>query len=107
MKGRPAWPPISWSRFPIQSWFKVDTQQGTEKLWLVFSEERVPEFEDLKEFVNERSRGLITDSTRNKAVQNFLTTHSVSKPAHEKDDKQTTLKVRSKLLVYAVNLEHH
>ena len=94
-------------QIPEKSWFEFDTQQGTEKLWLVFSEEAVPEFESLKEFVNDRSRGLITDPTRNKAVQNFLTTHAVTRPAHEKDDKQTTLKIPGKLLVYAVNLEHH
>ena len=94
-------------QIPEKSWFKFDAQQGTEKLWLVFSDEAVPEFESLKEFVNERSRGLITDSTRNKAVQNFLTTNSVSKLAHEKDDKRTTLKIPGKLLVYAINLEHH
>jgi hypothetical protein len=94
-------------QIPEKSWFQFDAQQGTEKLWLVFSEEAVPEFENLKEFVNERSRGLITNSTRNKAVQDFLTTHSAPKPAHEKDDKQTTLKSAGKVLVYAINLEHH
>ena len=94
-------------QIPEESWFEFDAQQGTEKLWLVFSEEAVPEFEDLKEFVNVRFRGLITDRTRNKAVQNFLATHSVPKPAHEKDDKQTTLKAPGKLLVYPINLEHH
>jgi hypothetical protein len=94
-------------QIPEQTWLQFDPQQGTEKLWLVFSEEVVPEFEDLKEFVNVRSRGLITDSARNKAVQNFLTTHSVPKPAQEKDDKQTTLKSPGKLLVYPIHLEHH
>jgi len=93
-------------QIPEQSWFKFDAQQGVEKLWLVFSEDAVPELEAVKAFANAQTRGLITDPTQNKTVQNFLNTHS-AKPEVEKDDRLTTLKTQGKLLVYAVRLEHH
>jgi serine/threonine protein kinase len=94
-------------QIPEKSWFKFDKQQGTEKLWLVFSNEAVPELDAVKEFASARTGGLITEPARNSAVQTFLTTHSTHKPFSEKGDKQTTLKNPGKLLVYAVNLEHH
>jgi serine/threonine protein kinase len=93
-------------QIPEESWFKFDTQQGVEKLWLVFSEQPVPEFEALKAFANRRTQGLITDPAQNKAVQNFLTTESATRPEVEKG-MVTTLKVAGTLLVYAVRLEHH
>ncbi len=94
-------------QIPEQTWLAFDTQQGTEKLWLVFSENAVPELEAVKTFVNRKARGLITDPAQNKVVQNFLTTHSATKPGYEKNATLTTLKAPGKLLVYAINLEHH
>ncbi|HEX5886475.1 MAG TPA: protein kinase [Pyrinomonadaceae bacterium] len=94
-------------QIPEQSWLKFDAQQGTEKLWLVFAENAVPELEAVKSFANPQTRGLITDPARNKVVQNFLTTHSSTKPGYEKGEALTTLKTPQKLLVYAIRLEHH
>jgi serine/threonine protein kinase len=92
-------------QIPEESWLKFDEEQGTEKLWLVFSENIVPELEGLQRFTNPQR--LITDSARNSVIQNFLSTHSTPQPAYEKGDKQTTLKSSSKLLVYPIKLEHH
>jgi serine/threonine protein kinase len=94
-------------QIPEQYWLKFDAQQGVEKLWLVFSEEAVPELEAVKEFANRKTRGLITDAARNQAVQNFLATHSTPKSNAEKGNTQTAVKMLGKLLVYAVKLEHH
>ncbi|HET6851584.1 MAG TPA: protein kinase [Pyrinomonadaceae bacterium] len=94
-------------QIPKQTWLEFDTQQGTEKLWLVFSENAVPELEAVKTFANRETRGLITDPAQNKVVQNFLTTHSATKPAYDRNATLTTLKAPGKLLVYAVPLEHH
>ena len=88
-------------------WIEFDKQQGTEKLWLVFAGDAIPELEAVKEFANPKTRGLITDRARSQAVQNFFTTHSPSKTSAEKGDKQTTLKSPGKVLVYTVKLEHH
>ncbi|HKG79829.1 MAG TPA: protein kinase, partial [Pyrinomonadaceae bacterium] len=105
-KGSPLVAPEQVVQIPEQSWLKFDAQQGVEKLWLVFAENAVPELEAVKTFVNRQTRGFITDPAQNKAVQDFLTTHS-AKPAYEKSETLTTLKAPGKLFVYAVRLEHH
>ena len=94
-------------QIPEQFWIEFDQQQGTEKLWLVFSSDAITELEAVKEFVNQKNRGLITDRTKSQAVQNFFTTYSANKTTAEKGDTQTTLKSPGKVLVYAVKLEHH
>jgi hypothetical protein len=94
-------------QIPKQSWFSFDEQQGVEKLWLVFSEDPVPELESVKSFASAQTRGLITDRAQNEAVQNLLTAHSDPKPDVNKGDQLTTLKAPGTLLVYPVRLEHH
>ncbi|HXC70149.1 MAG TPA: protein kinase [Pyrinomonadaceae bacterium] len=94
-------------QIPEKTWFQFDKEQGTEMLWLVFSEDAIPELEAVREFAATRTRGLITDPARNLVVQNFLNTNSTQKPTMEKDSTQTTVKIPGKLLVYPVKLEHH
>jgi hypothetical protein len=95
------------TQVPEQSWLKFDAQQGTEKLWLIFSEDVVPELETLKEFASRQTQGLVTDPAANKVVQNFLNTHSETRPAIDKGERLTTLKSSGKLLVHPIKLEHH
>jgi len=94
-------------QIPEKSWFQFDAQEGVERVWLVFSEDAVPELESVKGFASEESKGIIADMTLNKAIQDFLTTHSATKPNLEKGETLTTLKMPGKLLLYAVRLEHH
>ncbi len=92
---------------PEESWIKFDSQQGVEKLWVVFSENAVPELEAVKQFANKQTKGLITDVAQNKNVQTFLTNPSLPQSRAEKGETLTTVKAAGKLLVYAVKLEHH
>jgi serine/threonine protein kinase len=94
-------------QIPEKSWLQFDKQQGVEKLWLVFSENAVPELEAVKQFANRQTKGLITDVALNMNVQKFLTNPSLPKPGAEKGETLTTVKAAGKLLVYAVKLEHH
>ena len=94
-------------QIPEKGWLQFDKEEGVERLWLVFSEESLAEFEKLKKFANKATGGRVTDMTQNKLVNDFLTTHSQSKPDVEKGDELTTLTAPGKLLVYAVRLEHH
>ena len=94
-------------QIPERTWLQFDAQQGTEKLWLVFAEQLLPELELARGFASERTRMLITDPSQNKNVQNFLNNSSFPKPTTDRDDKQTTLKAPGKLLVYPIKLEHH
>jgi serine/threonine protein kinase len=91
---------------PEESRFEFDKEQGPETVWLVFATDSVPELEALGA-ANPNTRGLITEPARNRVVQDFLSKHSVQKPTVTKDDKQTTLKIPGKLLVYPIKLEHH
>jgi len=94
-------------QIPEQTWLQFDAEQGTEKLWLVFAEQALPELELARGFASERTRMLITDPQQNRDLQNFLNNASVSRPTSERGDRQTTLKVPGKLLVYPIKLEHH
>jgi hypothetical protein len=94
-------------QIPKESWLRFDTQQGVEKLWLVFSENSLPELESAKQFAGTKTGGLITDPALNKSLKSFLDVHSTSKPTVEKGESLTTLKATGHVLVYAVKLEHH
>ncbi|MEN3329305.1 MAG: eukaryotic-like serine/threonine-protein kinase [Acidobacteriota bacterium] len=94
-------------QIPERTWLQFDAEQGTEKLWLVFAEQALPELEAAKGYASERTRMLITVPSVNKDVQNFLNNGSLPKPTSERGDRQTTLKAPGKLLVYPIKLEHH
>jgi serine/threonine protein kinase len=94
---------------PQQSWFQFDAEKGTEKLWLVFGANAVPDLEAVKQFANPKDQGLIKDAGLNARVQEFLKAHSVAKATLEKDDelKQTSLRIAGDVLVHPIKLEHH
>lgn len=94
---------------PQLTWFAFDAEQGTEKVWLVFSANAVPELEAVKQFATTKDRGLIKDAGLNGRVQEFLKAHSGAKATLEKDDelKQTSLSIPEAVLVHAIKLEHH
>jgi len=86
---------------------QFDTQQGLEKLWLIFSPDAIPAFDALKKYANAQTRGQITEPAENKLVQNFLSAHSTAKPEVERGDALTTVKTTADVLVYPLKLEHH
>ena len=92
---------------PEKSLLRFDAEQGTEKLWVVFSDQALTELEAAKGFASEGRRMLITVPSVNKDLQNFLNNTSLPKPTSERGDKQTTLKAAGKVLVYPIKLEHH
>ena len=94
-------------QIPEQSWLKFDRQEGTEKLWLVFSNDPLPDLERIREFAGRQTQGQVIDASLNKAIQNFLTTHSDPKPETEKGETLTTVKSTGNLIVYPVKLQHH
>lgn len=94
---------------PEESWFQFDAEQGTEKIWLIFSKDAVAELEAVKQFANRKDMGLIKDAGLNTRVQEFLAAHSTAKATVAKDDelKQTSLSMAGPVLVHAIKLEHH
>ena len=89
--------------------FIFDEEQGTEKLWLVWSASALAELEALKRWANPQDKGEIKDLTQAAALREFLTKHSTSKLDVEKDEanKQTVVKGKGEVLAKLVNLEHH
>ena len=96
-------------QIPAQSWFQFDEQQGTEKIWVVWSEKDVPQLEAIKGFANSKDRGVVSSPGLRTALNEFLKTHSSTNTSVERDvdKKETTVKANDAILVYAVKLEHH
>ncbi len=94
---------------PQQGWFQFDQEQGTEKLWLVFSANTEPVLEAVKGFANAKDRGAINDLALGRRVREFLKTRLATMTTLENNDgrKQTTIKAQGDLLVQLINLEHH
>lgn len=90
-------------------WYVFDNHQGTERFWIVWAKESVPELEAVKGVVNPQDKGTITDQQQSDAVREFLTKNSATKPEVVKDTakKQTNVKATGDVLVNLVELEHH
>jgi serine/threonine protein kinase len=84
-----------------------DKEAGTEKMWMIWAEQPVPELENVKGVANPQDKGMVTDPAQVTALQDFFKRNTASKPSVEKDKKRTILKARRDVLVNLVELEHH
>ncbi|MGA9773452.1 MAG: serine/threonine-protein kinase [Blastocatellia bacterium] len=89
--------------------FVFDAEQGTEKLWLVWSANAVAELEAVKRWANPQDRGEVKDGAQASRLRAFLADHSASELDSKKDEvnKQTIVKCKGDVLAKLVNLEHH
>jgi len=96
-------------QIPDKSWFQFDEEEGTERIWLVWSADSISELEAVKAFANPEDRGMIGDAGLNNALREFLTSHSTSKPLLERNDEERVARVSANgaILVHAISLEHH
>jgi serine/threonine protein kinase len=95
---------------PKQTWLRFDQQEGTEKLWLVWSVNALPDLESTKQFANEKDRGVIGSPGLDRSVKDFLKkTIDSAKPTIEKIDasKETRVRANSDTIVHLLALEHH
>ena len=90
-------------------WMVFDENQGTEKFWMVWSAEAVPELEAVKGVVNPQDRGEISDAGQRRAVKQFLEKHSAAELVAQKDKtkKLSNVKANGDVLVHRFELEHH
>jgi serine/threonine protein kinase len=88
-------------------WMVFDENQGTEKFWMIWAAEAVPELEAVKGVVNPTDKGEIKDSGQSKAVRQFLEKHSSAPAEKDKTKKQTNVKAKGNVLVHHLELEHH
>jgi class 3 adenylate cyclase len=107
--GRAELSPNQLVKLPERNWLRFDDEEGTEKFWLIFAKQSIPELEAVKGVVNERDLGVVTDPAQIKAVQNFINNHSTNVPQIKKDDenKLTKVIVSGEFLVSLLKLEHH
>jgi hypothetical protein len=102
-------PPVTANQKIETAWMVFDEHQGTEKFWIVWAAEAVPELEAVKGVINPQDKGEIGNADQAKAVRLFLDDHSSDKPEAQKDarNKQTNLKGKGNVLVHLMELEHH
>jgi serine/threonine protein kinase len=90
-----------------REWLLIDQAERSEKIWIVWSDAAVPELEAVKSLANPMDRGLISDAGQIKAVQDFLSGHTSTKPSEQKDEvkDQINLKVKERVLVHLLKME--
>lgn len=88
--------------------FIFDKHRGTEKLWLVWSTEAIPELEALKKWVNLEDRGKVGDTTQAQHIESFLAKSVPFSVESNGDDENqaATLSGSGKILVHLVRLDH-
>ena len=96
-------------KIPGEQWFLFDEEQGTEKIWMVFSPKPIPELESVKSVATPEKFGSITDPAMIQTVTTFFKNHSPDETESKRDFKenQTVLKAKGDSLVYLLLLEHH
>jgi serine/threonine-protein kinase len=89
--------------------FIFDEEQGTERLWLIWTANAVAELEALKRWANPQDKGELRDADQAVALRDFLAKHSAIASDARKDEatKQTTVTGRGEILVKLIKLEHH
>jgi serine/threonine protein kinase len=102
-------PPLTVNEKTETKWMVFDNHQGTERFWIIWAAEAVPELEAVKGVINEKDKGEVGDADQAKAVKSLLEKHSSDKPDVQKDstNKQTILKGKGDVLVHLMELEHH
>ncbi len=98
---------------PSESWYfftgAKEGQRGTEKMWMVWSKDPLPTFEDLKNVPAEKSGvRAIGDPKQTDAVQKFLTQNSTDMPVAERDrqKRQNVIRGKGDTVVNLIELEH-
>jgi len=86
----------------------LDTEQGEEKIWLIWTAGEVADLEKLKRWINSTDAGEIKDAAEVESLRKFLATHSAAKPEVNYDEasKQTRVKTNGDILVKLVKLQH-
>jgi predicted Ser/Thr protein kinase len=93
---------------PREGWIVFDEQEGTEKLWMVWSAASVPELEAAKSFAQAQDQGAVGDPSHIRAIQAFFQKHPAA-AAVKRDEasRKTYVRGREEVLVKLAKLEHH
>jgi len=96
-------------QIPQQSWFELDAKEGTELVWLVWSETAVSELESAKRFANPSDRGKIKDAALIKFIESLVQKYQSNKEnvARDDDKKESQITANTDILAHIIKLEHH
>lgn len=89
--------------------FVFDKDQGTEKLWLIWSAKRLPELEILKSLANPTDKGQISNPEQIRSVRDLIAKHSATPANVAKDETEKVTRVSGStdVIVHLIKLEHH
>ncbi len=95
-------------QIPAETWLAFDDEQGTEKLWLVWSAVRVEELDVVTPLANPVQRGAIQDPRQRRAVRRFLEQNprATATTVGAGGARRTRLSAAGETLVGAIELEH-
>ena len=96
-------------QIPERSWFQLDTKEGTELVWLIWSERAIPQLESAKRFANAEDRGRIKDPELTRSIDTLLEKQQATKANVEKDEdkKETVVSGNGDIVAHIIRLEHH
>ncbi len=96
-------------QIPEQSWFELDSKEGTELVWLVWSENSIPELESAKRFANPNDKGKIKDAALINFIESFLPKRQSNKENVQRDDekKMSQITANADIIAHVIKLEHH
>ena len=94
-------------RIPGDGYFRLDTQKGTEKLWVISTAEPAAELERLTQWATSTYAGQIQDAGQVASLVKLV--HSAARPPAEKDEAgaRTVLKGSAALMVHEIQLNHY
>ena len=95
-------------QIPERTEFQFDEHQGTERIWLVWTDRSLDELESLKRFANPKDRGQIAE-TETGSLSEFLKSHRPANPSVERieENPETTVRASGEILVHLISLSHH
>ncbi len=94
------------SRNPERDWFELDSEQGAETVWLIWSAAELPVLEAVKDWANPKHQGVIGDTGQRRALSQFLAAQTPPAPERDEAGQRTVFKANGDLLVGRVKIEH-
>jgi len=91
-----------------KDYLRFDSQKGTEKCWIVFSAEEIPEFEKLKKWATMKDQGVVKDLDEARALPGQLQRYTAEDPpVTDTGNKLTELRGKGPVLVHLIQWEHY
>lgn len=90
------------------AYLKFDSQKGTEKTWIVYSAEKIPELDKLKKYATPEYGGVVKDLDDARAVSALLRTYPAEEaPKTDNVNNLTELRSKGKVLVHMIEWQHY